>query len=64
MKTYENVKYDANIRLKIKKPRLFHVLLFGVDNVQIKQTFNHIRNAVKYGVKTRYLNGKIHNGSE
>ena len=35
-----------------------------LDNVQIKQTSNHIRNAVKYCVKTRYLNGKIHNGSE
>ena len=35
-----------------------------LDNVQIKQMSNHIRNAVKYCVKTRYLNGKIHNGSE
>ena len=35
-----------------------------LDNVQIKQTPNHIRNAVKYCVKTRCLNGKIHNGSE
>ena len=34
-----------------------------LDNVQIKQTSNHIRNAVKICVKTRYLNGKIHNGS-
>ena len=33
-------------------------------NVQIKQTSNHIRNAVKYCVKTRYVNGKLHNGSE
>ena len=32
--------------------------------MQIKQTSNHIRNAVKYCIKTRYLNGKIHNGSE
>ena len=64
MKTYENVKYDVNVRIKIKKPRLSHVWLFGVDNVQIKQTSNHIRNAVKYCVKTRYLNGKMHNGSE
>ena len=29
--TYENVKYDVNVRIKIKKPRLFHVWLFGVD---------------------------------
>ena len=35
-----------------------------LDNVQIKQTPNHIRNAAKYCVKTRYLNGKIHHGSE
>ena len=35
-----------------------------LDNVQIKQTSNHIRNAVKYCVKTRYLNSKIHNSSE
>ena len=35
-----------------------------LDNVQIKETSNHIRNAVKYCVKTRYLIGKIHNGSE
>ena len=65
MKTYENVKCDVNVRIKIKKLRLFHVWLFGVDdNVQIKQTSNHIRNAVKYCVKTGYLNAKIHNGSE
>ena len=31
--------------------------------MQIKLTSNHIRNAVKYCVKTRYLNGKIHNAS-
>ena len=31
MKTYENVKYDVNARIKIKKPRFFHVWLFGVD---------------------------------
>ena len=35
-----------------------------LENVQIKQTSNHIRNAVKYRIKTGYLNGKIHNGSE
>ena len=35
-----------------------------LENVQIKQTSNSIRNAVKYCVKTRYSNGKIHNGSE
>ena len=66
MKTYENVKCDVNVRIKIKKPRLFHVWLFGVDldNVQIKQTSDHIRNAVKYCVKARYLNGKMHKGSE
>ena len=29
--TYENVKCDVNVRVKIKKPRLFHVRLFGVD---------------------------------
>ena len=34
-----------------------------LDNVQIKQTSNHIRTAVKYCVKTGYLNGKLHNGS-
>ena len=27
-----------------------------LDNVQIKQTSNHIRNAVKYCVKTGYFN--------
>ena len=35
-----------------------------LENVQLKQTPNHIRNAVKYCVKACYLNGKIHNGSE
>ena len=60
----ENIKCDVNVSIKIKKPRFFHVWLFGVDNVQIKHTSNHIRNAVKYCAKTCYLNGKIHNGSE
>ena len=40
------------------------LVIWRLDNVQIKQTSNHIRNAVKYCVKTRYLDGKIHNGSE
>ena len=40
------------------------VILRRLDNVQINKTSNHIRNAVKYCVKTRCLNGKIHNGSE
>ena len=31
METYENVKCDVNVRIKIKKPRLFDVWLFGVD---------------------------------
>ena len=35
-----------------------------LNNVQIKQMSYHIRNAVKYCVKTGYLNGKIPNGSE
>ena len=35
-----------------------------LDNLQIKQTSNKIRNAVKLCVKTLYLYGKIHNGSE
>ena len=47
MKTYENVKNDVNVRIQIKKPRLSHVWLFWrrLDNVQIKQTSNHIRYA-------------------
>ena len=66
MKTYKNVKCDVNVRIKIKKPRLFpyFVIWRRLDNVQTKQTSNHIPIAVKYCVKTRYLNGKIHNGSE
>ena len=66
MKTYENEKCDVTVRIKIKEPRLLHVLVIWrrLDNVQIKQTSNHIRNAVKHCVKTRYLNDKIHNGSE
>ena len=32
--------------------------------MRIKQTFNRIRNAVKYCVKTGYLNGKIHDDGE
>ena len=63
MKTYENVKCDVNVRIKIKKPCLFHVWR-QLDNVQIIQSSNHIQNAVKYCVKTRYLNDKTHNGSE
>ena len=36
-----------------------------LDNMLIKQTSYHIRIAVKYCVKTGYLNGKINtNGSE
>ena len=31
MKTYENVKCDVIVRIKIKKSRFFHVWLFGVD---------------------------------
>ena len=66
MKTYENVKCDVNVRIKIKKPPSLPCLVIWrrLDNVQIKQTSNYIRNAVKYCVKTRYLKGKIHNGSE
>ena len=64
MKTYENVKCDVHIRIKIKN-RFFYAWLFGFDDiVQIKQTPNHIRCAVKYCVKTCYMNDKIHNGSE
>ena len=36
MKTYENVKCDVNVRIKIKKPGLFHVWLFGVDLTMCK----------------------------
>ena len=36
MKTYENVKCDVNVRIEIKKPRLFHVWLFGVDLTMCK----------------------------
>ena len=36
MKTYENVKYDVNVRIKIKNPRLFHAWLFGVDLTMCK----------------------------
>ena len=64
MKTYENVKCDVNVRIKIKKSFPCLVIWRRLDNVQIKQTSNDIRDAVKYCVKTRYLNGKIHNGSE
>ena len=31
MKTCENVKCDVKVRIKIKKHRIFHVWLFGVD---------------------------------
>ena len=31
MKTCEDVKCDVNVRIKIKKPGLFKVWLFGVD---------------------------------
>ena len=31
MKIYEKGKYDVNVRIKIKKPRLSHVWLFGID---------------------------------
>ena len=36
MKTYENVKCDVNVRIKINKPRFFHVWLFGVDLTMCK----------------------------
>ena len=52
--------------LKDQETPIFPCLVIWrrLDNVQIKQTSNHTRNAVKFCVKTRYLNGKIHNGSE
>ena len=66
MKAYENVKCDVNVRIKFKKPRFLPCLVIWrrLANVQIKQTSNYIRNAVKYCVETRFLNFKIHNGSE
>ena len=65
MKTYENVKCDVNVRIDQETPSFPCLVIWRrLDNVQIKLTSNHIRNAVKYCVKTRYLNGKIHNGSE
>ena len=36
MKTYENVKCDVNVRIKIMKPHLFHVWIFGVDLTMCK----------------------------
>ena len=63
MKIYENLKSYVNVRSKIKKSRL-SLTWRRRDNVQIKQTSYHIRNKVKYRVKTGYLNGKIPNGSE
>ena len=35
-KTHENVKCDVKVRINIKKPRLFHVWLFGVDLTMCK----------------------------
>ena len=35
-----------------------------LNNVQIKQTFYHIHNTVKYCIKTGDLNGKIPNDRE
>ena len=66
MKTHGNVKCDVYVWIEIKKSRFFSFLVIWrrLDNVKIKQTSNHIRNAVKYYVQTRYLNGKIHKGSE
>ena len=62
----ENVKYDVNVRIKIKETPSFPclVILRRLDNVQVKQTWNHIRNVAKFCVKIRYLIGKIQNGSE
>ena len=62
----ENVKCDVNVRIKIKiRPSFPRLIIWRrLDDVQIKQTSNPIRNTVKYCVKTRYLIGKIHNGSE
>ena len=36
MKSYENLKCDANVRIKIKKLRLFIAWLFGVDLIKSK----------------------------
>ena len=36
MKTYENVKFDVNVRIKTKEPGLFHVWLFGVELTMCK----------------------------
>ena len=36
MKTYENVECDVNVRIKIKKPCLSSVWLFGVDLTMCK----------------------------
>ena len=54
----ENVKIDVKVRIKIKKPRLFHVWVFGVDLTICKLNKRPII------FKTHNLNGKIHNGSE
>ena len=65
MKTYENIKCDVNQNKDQESPSFPCLVIWRqLDNVQIKQTSNLIRNAVKYCVKTRYLNGKIHYGSE
>ena len=37
MKTFENEKFDVDVRTKIMKPNLLHDLLHGVDSTMCKQ---------------------------
>ena len=61
----ENVKCDVNVRIKIRKPRLFHVWLFGVNLTICKLNKCPIKFVMQSNIgQTRYLNGKIHNGRE
>ena len=68
MNTYENVKYDIYVRIKIKKSRQIHVWLFGVDLTMCILNKRPIIFAMRSNIASNtlfeILNGKIHNGSE
>ena len=57
MKTYENVKCDVNVRIKIKKSRLFHVWLFGVDLTMCKLNKRPIVFVMQSNIASKHATG-------
>ena len=50
----ENVKCDVNVRMKIKKPRLYHVRLFGVDLTMCKSSKRPIKFVMQSNIASKH----------